>query len=89
LIVTGGTDGIVRVWQVGKAEADKPTLLRKCGEKTKEITDADFSPDGKLLAAVDLTGVCRLFDLAKDEKDEGQVLTYSTPAVKGRIFIKS
>jgi len=87
MIVTGGTDGQVKLWKCDKP-AEIPKLLRDCGAKTKEIVDADFSDDSKLLAACDDSGVCRLWDLGKEDDQEGQVFTFETSAVKGRIFIK-
>jgi len=87
MIVTGGTDGQVLVWKAQKPPA-VPVLHRKCGTKGKEILDADFSPDGKYVAACDGAGTCRVWELAKEEPEDGTVITYASPAVKGKVFIK-
>lgn len=86
-IVTGGTDGLVKVWKAQKAPAP-PQLKRVCGKRAKEILDADFSPDGSLVAACDGGGDCRLWELEKEGPEDGLVISYSSPGVKGKVFIK-
>eukprot|EP00429_Kryptoperidinium_foliaceum_P067774 CAMPEP_0176054136 /NCGR_PEP_ID=MMETSP0120_2-20121206/26933_1 /TAXON_ID=160619 /ORGANISM="Kryptoperidinium foliaceum, Strain CCMP 1326" /LENGTH=374 /DNA_ID=CAMNT_0017387599 /DNA_START=31 /DNA_END=1155 /DNA_ORIENTATION=+ len=87
LIVTGGTDGQVKLWKADALPA-APSLLRLCGSKTKEILDADFSADSKYLAVCDDTGDCRLWEVAKEEPEDGQKLQYQSKHVKGKAFIK-
>lgn len=75
LSVTGGTDGVLRVWSMQKPPAE-PSLKHACekimipstglggGMKASEILDADFSPDSLLLASCDRSGECRIWDVA-------------------------
>jgi len=87
LIVTGGTDGQVKLWKAETPPA-VPTFLRLCGAKTKEILDADFSPDSEFLAACDDTGECRLWQVAKEEPENGKTLQYASKHIKGKAFVK-
>jgi len=87
LIVTGGTDGLVKVWKAEKPPA-LPVLMRTCGTKTKEILDVDFSPDSKFVAACDGAGGCRFWEVAKEDPEDGVVINYTSSAVKGKVFIK-
>jgi len=75
LTVTGGTDGVLRVWSMQKPPA-APLLKHSCekimipstglggGMKASEILDGDFSPDSLLLASCDKSGECRVWDVA-------------------------
>jgi len=88
LIVTGGTDGNVKLWDAGAVGA-VPTLKYTCGAKTKEILDASFSADRRYLAACDGSGECRVWDIAKDEEPgAGTQITYMSKHVKGKALIK-
>lgn len=86
-IVTGGTDGLVKVWNASERGA-VPILHSVCGSKTKEILDAAFSPDSRYMAACDGSGDCRLWDLQRNLQDDGLRLTYNSKAVKGKALIK-
>lgn len=90
MIVTGGTDGFVQVWKVGESLEVQPTLLRTCGEKSKEILDGDFSGNNQLLATCDKLGDATVWDLNDDDDKKGTVLTHTTnmTTVKGRLFVK-
>lgn len=83
MVATGGTDGCVKLWTMGK-HGEAPTLHHTC-EKGKEVFDADFNADGSLVAACDKTGVCRIWKTRSGE-DAG-VVKY-TGASKGPVFIK-
>jgi len=85
-IVTGGSDGQVKLWQASKPIA--PVLHRLCGSKTREILDADFSADGKFLAACDETGDCRLWEVSKEDPVDGTLIQYACKSVKGKALIK-
>eukprot|EP00929_Paragymnodinium_shiwhaense_P102105 TRINITY_DN65299_c0_g1_i1.p1 TRINITY_DN65299_c0_g1~~TRINITY_DN65299_c0_g1_i1.p1 ORF type:complete len:661 (-),score=111.48 TRINITY_DN65299_c0_g1_i1:18-2000(-) len=61
MLATGGTDGRVRLYSAAKAANSPPELLLEL-EKHGEVTDLDFSSDGKLLASCDRTGFCRMWD---------------------------
>lgn len=89
LIVTGGTDGFVKVWAAEKPPA-VPVLKRICGNKQSEILDADFSADSKFVAACDGSGVCRVWEIAKEDPVDGTVITWSSKKVPGnnKAFIK-
>mmetsp|Transcript_96580 Transcript_96580/g.201827 ORF Transcript_96580/g.201827 Transcript_96580/m.201827 type:complete len:372 (-) Transcript_96580:65-1180(-) len=87
LIVTGGTDGQVKVYTAQKTP-EKPVFKQKCGEKTKEILDVDFSPDGASVVACDGAGACRIFDISKEDSKECKEIVYTSPAVKGKVFVK-
>lgn len=52
LIATGGTDGIVRLWQIGLATEREPPVLSACLVEalrghTSEVTDLCFDPSGR------------------------------------------
>ena len=64
MIVTGGSDGVLRLWNVGKEASAKPALRANCGQKGKEILDGDFSPDSKHVVACDAGGSCRLWKVS-------------------------
>lgn len=84
LIVTGGTDGQVKLWNAGTP----PTLLRNCGSKTKEILDGAFSDDRSYVATCDGTGCCTVFEVANEDKPEGTNLTYMSKKAKGKVLVK-
>merc|ERR1719329_534634 len=85
MIVTGGTDGQVKLWNAGTP----PTFSRSCGAKTKEIQDAAFSPCRSYLAAGDATGICRVWELAKENgPPDGVTITYNSKAVNGKALVK-
>jgi len=65
LVATGGTDGIVQIWRF-RSVRDAPLLQTACAKK-KEVTDVDFSPDGKLVASVDGSSNCHLWDTTTGE----------------------
>jgi len=88
LIATGGTDGMVKVWNAG-SPGSVPTFQRNCGTKTKEILDAAFSPDSRYLAACDGTGNCRLWELSQQLPEDGTLVSYNSKAVKGKALIKA
>lgn len=90
MIVTGGTDGQVKLWDAGRPEKAVPVLKRLCGNKQGEIEDAEFSPDSKFVAACDGGGSCRLWDVVKEDPVDGTVITFnatSTPR-PGKAMIK-
>jgi len=73
LLATGGTDGIVKIWRF-RSVREVPELQKAC-TKSKEVTDLDFSPDGKVVASCDGSGICRLWDTTTGE--EKSSITYS------------
>merc|ERR1712232_1042865 len=87
MIVTGGTDGLLKLWKTSGA-SEEPTLQRTCGSKAKEVLDADFSPDGLHVAACDGSGNCRLWEVAKDEPVDGKLVTFTSSKVGGKAAIK-
>jgi len=88
-IATGGSDGLVRLWDMQKMPA-APVLRRNCGSKVGEILDCDFSPDSKYLVACDAGGSCRVWEVAKDDPVDGTVITWMSKAVPktGKTLIK-
>jgi len=86
-IVTGGTDGCVKLWKSGEP-GKEPTFHRDLGSKTKEILDAAFSPDDKHVAACDGTGNCRLWEVAKEGPDDGKLFEYKSDQIGGKGLIK-
>ncbi|KAE9523843.1 hypothetical protein AGLY_015731 [Aphis glycines] len=51
LMVTGGTDGCIRLWNFPIVKS-KDTPLKTYKSHTKEIDDIDISPDGKFIVSV-------------------------------------
>jgi len=89
MIVTGGSDGQVRLWDAQKPPI-APVLKRTCGSKGGEILDAAFSADNKYLATCDGGGSLKLFEIARDEPMDGTVITWLSKAVPktGKCLIK-
>lgn len=87
MILTGGTDGIVKLFKAPEA-GKEPALHRVCGAKTKEILDGAFSPDGKHVAACDGSGECRLWEIAKESPENGTPIVYTSKIAKGKALIK-
>jgi len=83
MIATGGTDGRLKLWKVG--EAGEQPILHHSFEKDKEIIDADFNTDSKLIAACDKTGVCRLYET--ESCKEKCTMTYEIPKT-GKLFCR-
>ncbi|XP_033209035.1 prolactin regulatory element-binding protein [Belonocnema kinseyi] len=72
VMVTGGTDGRVRIWKF-------PQLLKlhDMEAHTKEIDDMDFNPDGNLLASIAKDGRAVLWDVTTGTKNKE--LTWNPP----------
>lgn len=89
LIVTGGTDGIVQVWKVKEPDS-APVLFQKCGEKKKEIEDAEFSSNNNLLASCDKTGDVTVWKIDEDQVKNVHMLSYTSNKAsgKGKLFVK-
>lgn len=85
LMVTGGTEGIAKVWKVGKKD-EVPALHREL-EKTKEVVDASFSADAKWLAVVDTGGDVRLLEVEQDD-DKGKVIPFQSTLCPGKLLVK-
>jgi len=66
LVATGGTDGVVRIFEAAKLQHE-PVLKHACA-KNDEVLDLEFSPDNKVLASCDRTGLCRFWDPTTGEQ---------------------
>ena len=58
ILVSGGSDGSVRVWDLSSSGKEKPFRL----PHPEAVNDAVFSPDGKLIASVGQDRRIRLWD---------------------------
>lgn len=88
LIVTGGTDGFVKVWHHQKPPGT-PQLQHTFSTEGKEVLDADFSHDAKHVATSDAAGCCRVWDLSKAEGEgNGAPFSFESAHVKGKTFAK-
>jgi WD40 repeat protein len=56
LLVTGGSDGLVRIWAVGTGE-----LMSQFGWRSGQVRSVSFSPDGLLIAAASTDDPARLW----------------------------
>lgn len=93
LIVTGGTDGILKLFKAGKQPTEAPELQSKseypADGKPRELIDADFSPDSKFVASTDSTGACRIYDTSKGLQSVVVQLKFTSRYVKkGPVFMK-
>lgn len=52
LMVTGGTDGCIRLWNFPIIKSNETNPLKTYEGHTKEIDDIDISPDGKFIVSV-------------------------------------
>jgi WD40 repeat protein len=59
-LATGGRDGLVTVWDVGRR-----VLLNRLKGHKHDVTSLAFSADGLLLASVDDSGILKLWDLKR------------------------
>lgn len=59
LVVTGGADGILRVWTFPEMQLKSKIEISK-----KEISDVDISPDRKYVSCVSKDGRCKIWSLA-------------------------
>jgi WD40 repeat protein len=68
LLATAGMDWMVRLWDVGAALGGASAMRPKAGiqppEFTDAVTDCEFSPDGRLLAAAAGDGAAVVVELA-------------------------
>jgi len=87
LVATGGTDGVVKIFEAGQLRQE-PKLLHACA-KNQEVLDLDFTADDTVIASCDRSGSCRLWDsstgqqtLCIDYKYSGAAL-----AVRGVRFL--
>ncbi|XP_026288995.1 prolactin regulatory element-binding protein [Frankliniella occidentalis] len=73
IMVTGGTDGFIRVWQF-------PTMNKLLNIKahTKEIDDLDICPDSATIASISKDGACCLWNSKTGKKTS--TLTWEIPA---------
>ncbi|KAK3925337.1 Prolactin regulatory element-binding protein [Frankliniella fusca] len=73
IMVTGGTDGFIRVWQF-------PTMNKMLNIKahSKEIDDIDICPDSTTIASISKDGACCLWNIKTGKKTS--TLTWETPA---------
>merc|ERR1711920_131836 len=86
VIVTGGSDGLLKLWKAGKP--NEAPELQSTSQQCKELIDVDFSPDGKFLAATDNAGACRIYNVAKGVEAEVLQLKLASRLVKGALFMK-
>lgn len=63
LLLSGGSDGVVRLWDVFRGRE----LLRSFHGHSKGITSLAFSPDGKTFLSASLDGYVKLWDLESGE----------------------
>eukprot|EP00440_Ansanella_granifera_P044979 gb/GFBE01048744.1/.p1 GENE.gb/GFBE01048744.1/~~gb/GFBE01048744.1/.p1 ORF type:complete len:368 (+),score=84.73 gb/GFBE01048744.1/:1-1104(+) len=68
IVATGGSDGIVRIYEAGKLRAE-PVLKHTC-DKNQEVMDLDFTKDEKFVVSCDRTGSCRIFDTATGKQTQ-------------------
>lgn len=52
IMVTGGTDGCIRLWNFPIVKSKESNPLKEYEGHTKEIDDIDISPDGKFIVSV-------------------------------------
>jgi prolactin regulatory element-binding protein len=80
LVLTGGADGILRVWTFPEMQ-----LKTKIEISKKEISDLDISPDRKFVSCVSKDGRCKIWSLA-----DGKVKTSMDlpPEDAGKFFYK-
>mmetsp|Transcript_52029 Transcript_52029/g.123880 ORF Transcript_52029/g.123880 Transcript_52029/m.123880 type:complete len:391 (+) Transcript_52029:82-1254(+) len=91
LVLTGGSDGRVKLWDLPSPLGSKPPSLHcNCGgDKLKEVLDGDFSADGSSMAVCDAGGACYVWSVDSAE-ESGSKITFPTPKapVKGGVYIK-
>ena len=70
-VVTGGTDGSVRLWaaETGQASPDPDARNGEDSRHTSEITSVAFSPDGKLVVTSSLDRTARVWRIELPHKN--------------------
>lgn len=81
VIVTGGSDGLLKLWKVNSA-GQAPEFVQNIGSKYKELMDCDFSEDGKYLAITEGGGSCRLWEVNKNFDSDGLQMKRTWAALK-------
>ena len=85
MIVTGGEEGTLRVWEV-EGEAKSVKLLREFGYHFREITSVDVSPDGRYVCSASMDNTLRIFGL--DSGKLVRTLTFSVALGSGNLAFK-
>jgi eukaryotic-like serine/threonine-protein kinase len=67
LIVSGGEDGLIRVWQANKQKDAPPRVL---SGHTKPLTCLAVSPDGKYIVSASRDGTLRRWDMATGQSSQ-------------------
>jgi WD40 repeat protein len=81
LVVTGGTDGNVRVWNTGTGQE----IGTPMSSDDKPVDAVAFSPGGTLIAAASADGNVQLWD-ATSQQVAGSALVAAGPQVRALVF---
>lgn len=65
-LYTGGSDGIIKIWDVKRGDP----FIRDLGSVDSQIMSAAFSPGQDMLLVGDSEGVATLFSVRGDENQE-------------------